>query len=95
MGVGGRWGGRLFEAGRLLSFSAFRMGAYSRWAALIRGWALIRIKYGNTRPSFLLKFSSSKFSTLANSLFRSLRVLRAGVQPSITIETWVTKKTDS
>ena len=42
MGVGGRWGGRLFEAGCLLTFSAFRMGAYSRWA-LIRGWALIRI----------------------------------------------------
>ena len=39
-GVG--WGGRLFEAGHLLTFSAFRMGAYSRWA-LIRGWALIRI----------------------------------------------------
>ena len=36
------WGGRLFEAGRLLTFSAFRMGAYSRWA-LIRGWALNRI----------------------------------------------------
>ena len=36
------WGGRLFEAGRLLTFSAFRMGAYSRWA-LIRGWVLIRI----------------------------------------------------
>ena len=36
------WGGRLFEAERLLTFSAFRMGAYSRWA-LIRGWALIRI----------------------------------------------------
>ena len=36
------WGGRLFEAGRLLTLSAFRMGAYSRWA-LIRGWALIRI----------------------------------------------------
>ena len=35
-------GGRLFEAGRLLTFSAFSMGAYSRWA-LIRGWALIRI----------------------------------------------------
>jgi len=46
VGVGGRWGGRLFEAGRLLTFSAFRMGAYSRWA-LIRGWALIRI---NTVP---------------------------------------------
>ena len=36
------WGGRLFEAGHLLTFSAFRVGAYSRWA-LIRGWALIRI----------------------------------------------------
>ena len=36
------WGGRLFEAGHLLTFSAFRMGAYSRWAP-IRGWALIRI----------------------------------------------------
>ena len=28
------WGGRLFEAGRLLTFSAFRMGAYSRWALI-------------------------------------------------------------
>ena len=36
------WGGRLFDAGRLLTFSAFRMGAYSRWT-LIRGGALIRI----------------------------------------------------
>ena len=36
------WSGRLFEAGRLLTFSAFRMRAYSKWA-LIRGWALIRI----------------------------------------------------
>ena len=35
-------GGRLFEAGRLLTFSAFRMGAYLRWA-LIRGWAFIQI----------------------------------------------------
>ena len=42
MGEGWGRGGRLFEAGRLLTFSAFRMGAYSRWA-LIRGWALIRI----------------------------------------------------
>ena len=40
--IGRRRGGRLFEAGRLLTFSAIRMGAYSRWA-LIRGWALIRI----------------------------------------------------
>ena len=36
------WGGRLFEDGRLLTFSAFGMGAYSRWA-LVRDWALIRI----------------------------------------------------
>ena len=35
-------GERLFEAGRLLTFSALRMGTYSRWA-LIRGSALIRI----------------------------------------------------
>ena len=34
------WGGCLFEARRLLTFSAFGMGAYLRWA-LIRGWALI------------------------------------------------------
>ena len=40
--IGRRRGGRLFEAGRLLTFSAFKMGTYSRWA-LIRGWALIRI----------------------------------------------------
>ena len=44
-GVG--WGGRLFEAGRSLTFSAFGMGAYSRWA-LIRGWALNRINTVNT-----------------------------------------------
>ena len=46
-------GGRLFGAGRLLTFSAFGMGAYSRWA-LIRGWALIRINtviFGDTRSS--------------------------------------------
>ena len=36
------WGGHLFETGRLLTFSACRMGAYSRWT-LIQGWALIRI----------------------------------------------------
>ena len=40
--MGGGRGGRLFEAGRLLTFSAFSMDAYSRWAR-IRGWALIRI----------------------------------------------------
>ena len=35
-------GGRLFEAGHLLTFSAIRMGAYLRWA-IIQGWVLIRI----------------------------------------------------
>ena len=42
---GSEWAGVrgcLFQAGRLLIFSAFRMGAYSRWV-LIRGWVLIRI----------------------------------------------------
>ena len=39
-------GGRLFEAGRLLTFPTYRVGAYSRWAH-IRGWALNRI---NTVP---------------------------------------------
>ena len=33
---------RIFEAWRVLTFSALRMGAYSRWA-LIRGRALIPI----------------------------------------------------
>ena len=34
----------LFEAGRLLTFPTYRVGAYSRWA-LIRGWALINFSY--------------------------------------------------
>ena len=48
---GGGWvgGGRLFEAGRLLTFPTYRVGAYSRWT-LIRGWALNRI---NTVYEFL------------------------------------------
>ena len=36
---GGGGGRRLFEAGHLLTFSTFRLGAYSRWA-LIQGWTL-------------------------------------------------------
>jgi len=44
-----RWDGCLFETARVVTFAAFRMSAYSRWA-LIRGWALIRI---NTAPYFL------------------------------------------
>ena len=38
----GGGGGRVFEAGRLLTFSAVRMRTYSRWV-LIRGSALNRI----------------------------------------------------
>ena len=37
-------GGCLFMAGRLLTFSAFRMGTYSGWALIFRGWVLIGIK---------------------------------------------------
>ena len=47
--MGGGGGGCLFEAGRLLTFSAFRMGAYLRWA-LIRGWAFIRINTVTSPP---------------------------------------------
>ena len=32
----------LIRGWALINFSAFKMGAYSRWV-LIRGWALIRI----------------------------------------------------
>ena len=32
--IGRSRGGRLFEAGHLLTFSAFRMGAYSRWVLI-------------------------------------------------------------
>ena len=55
VGVGGRWGGRL------LTFSAFRMGAYSRWAALIRGWALIRINTVIQDQVFFLSFQVPSF----------------------------------
>ena len=51
------WGGLLFEAGRLLTFSAFRMGAYSRWA-LIRSWALIRIN--TVRAQNMVRFIKAK-----------------------------------
>ena len=64
------WGGRLFEAGRLLNFSAFRMGAFSRWA-LIRGWALIRI---NTVPqhqtgTILFHFDGNKSAKIESQLY--------------------------
>ena len=50
--VGWDGGGCSFEAGHLLTFSAFRMGAYLRWVP-IRGWVLIRIN------TVLLSYESS------------------------------------
>ena len=47
MGVGERWGGRLFEAGHFLTFSAFRMGAYIEVGANLRLGAYLN-KYGNS-----------------------------------------------
>ena len=73
MGVGGKWGGRLFEAGRLLTFSAFRMGAYSRWA-LIRGWALIRI---NTVFEVRMKHYATDRSAILLSLLLLLSSIDA------------------
>ena len=52
-GVG--WGGRLFEAGRLLTFSAFRMGAYSRWA-LIRGGRLFEVGANSRLSAYSNKY---------------------------------------
>ena len=71
--LGGRGGGRLFEAGRLLTFSAFRVGAYSRWA-LIRGWALIRINTVTKKPNWpmprgLNSFYSSDTTELTQDRF--------------------------
>ena len=56
------WGGRLFEAGHLLTFSSTRMGAYSGWA-LIRGWVLIRI---NTVFICLFTLNASSAATAIN-----------------------------
>ena len=63
--MAGGGGGRLFEAGRLLTFSAFRMGAYSRWA-LIRGWALIRI---NTLPESRTKDHFKQYTKFGTGSF--------------------------
>ena len=63
IGSGEGCGGRLFEGGRLLTFSAFRIGAYSRWA-LIRGWALIRI---NTITAFMKESKKRRFNMRSKS----------------------------
>ena len=57
---GGGGDGRLFKAGRLLTFPTYSVGAYSRWA-LIRGWALNRINTVTYKKChcFQLKASST------------------------------------
>ena len=52
-------GGRLFEAGRLLTFPTYRVGAYSRWT-LIRGSAL-------NRKNTVFGNNFKKQKTLANA----------------------------
>ena len=66
------WGWCLFEAGCLLTFSAFMMGTYSRWA-LIRGWVLIPINM----VSFIIpKFSFTSLLLLGHRIsFVILRTL--------------------
>ena len=57
---------------RLLTFSTFRVGAYSRWA-LIRGWALkagIHLKAVYTPPKIgLTEISRSRFKQYKNPTF--------------------------
>ena len=69
-------GGRLFEARRLLTFSAFRMGAYSRWV-LIRSWERIRIntvcgKFGEHERGIRVAWGAAESnSSLLNALWTS------------------------
>ena len=59
------WEGRgVGLSGSLLTFSAFRMGAYSRWA-LIRGWALIRINPDGVLGSITLLTTLNQFAPTA------------------------------
>ena len=73
-GKGVGWGGRL------LTFSAFRIGAYSRWA-LIRGWALIRINtvsaeilcwWRNTTQIWVVLLIGWKFASNSHKHFPDL-----------------------
>ena len=53
---------RLFEAGRLLTFSTFTMGAYLRWV-LIGGWVLIRINMVSLEPLLISRLNECNVST--------------------------------
>ena len=77
--MGGGGGGRLFEAGHLLTFSAFRMGAYSnkygkRYKFYSVKACIKRKKFSlpvNVRPSKtpLLKFSRERYFFLCGMIF--------------------------
>ena len=66
MGWGG--GGHLFVAGCVLTFSACRMGAYSRWT-LIQGWALIRINTVVWEMQLIFTIISEFLQTLMHQVF--------------------------
>ena len=80
--MGGGGGGRLFEAGRLLNFSAIRMGAYSRWA-LIRGSALIRINTVSFKGLSPIEFKkrTAKGGLMSEPRGVLLGILGGGVPP--------------
>ena len=102
LSVKGRgWGGgeRLFEAGRLLTFSAFRMGAYLRWA-IIQGWVLIRINTINYHlhhfhhlhcqlplPSLLSLCFSSSFLSSSSSSSSSLFIMTTFLSSPLSLMT--------
>ena len=53
------WGGRLFEAGRLLPFSAFRMGANSRLGAYSNKYSMFAEFAFKIKVSIILKMIQS------------------------------------
>ena len=88
--IGRRRGGRLFEVGRLLIFSPFRMGAYSKWA-LIRGWALVRINTGMC--TVLLPPPHPGWVTPLYKLYRYVTPHRAGFLPILVWnQVWFSKE---
>ena len=63
------WGGRLFEAGRLLTFSAFRMGAYSRWTLIRINTVTCRFPEGGRLKEDQLYSKCTNSSTKTESFF--------------------------
>ena len=69
-------GGRLFEAGCLLTFLTYRVGAYLRWA-LFRGWALNRINTVSKKNIYILFINYAIFivKTASGSAVMAVHVL--------------------